>query len=452
LKLTKRKKITFTLILAAIFIVFILMTVIGKSSGAGEEVTYGKTIVEKGKITTAVSGSGSLTSASICEIKSQANSEIESIKVNVGDVVEKGSVVAVINDDSAQTNLDKANNIYNQAVNEQTKIEDQLNNLNITSTTTGIITKLSANVYQTVQQGAVIAEVVNDSTKSSVSMVSKVPGEITKVNYKVGDQVNEGQVIAVISSDSIKESLTNQKFTVKEALLNVNSAKEALSKLQITAPQGGTVSAITLKQGDMAQGSIMTITNYDELNVVLPVDELDLGKIKVGQKANITSDIYKDKTFTGTIANIALEGVATNGVTTFNVTIAMDEKEDLKVGMTVNVEMIIAESVDVPIIPVETVQKDDKGYFVYKTSETDKVTDEILSKSKTYVEKGLTNDAYVEITKGLVENDSVIYEKAVTDAKDKMSGAGFGGQMMKQGEQGERPTRPTNNAGSTKEP
>lgn len=529
MKFNKRNKIIVTLILVMIAIIFILTKVTGKSTGASEDVTYVTATVEKGTITSSVSGSGSLTSSSATEVKSQANAEIESINVEVGDSVKKGDVVTVLNDDSAQLALDKANNTYNQAISEQQKISNDLSNLNINSTTNGIITKLNANSYQNIQQGAVVAEVVNDSTmsgkvyfdnaellskfstgqtvtgttlsgksfsatishinssqenisganyysltlkinnsnssfkdgenetitiskdgntvnslaastinytSSAVSMVSKTEGEISKVNYSVGSKVSKGQTIAVISSDSIKENLANQKLTVKEALLNLNNAKEEKSNLELKATQDGTVSAITLSEGDVATGSIMTITNYDNLNVVIPVDELDLAKIKLGQQANITSDIYEDKTFEGTITNIALEGVATNGVTTFDVTIAMDDKEDLKVGMTVNVDIIIEQSKDVPILPVEAVQKDDKGYFVYKTSETKAVTDEILAQSKTYVEKGLTNDAYVEITNGLAEKDVVIYQKATTDSSNSMI-PGLGKQMN----QGERPNR-----------
>lgn len=503
LKFIKRKKILFIIFGIIILALVALLIFLPNNSATSDETQYVSATVEQGTITTSISGSGSLESASSYEVTSDVSAEIDSIKVEEGDTVEEGDVLMTLDGSSVELALEKAKLNYNNAVEEKENIEDELDSLNITSTVTGIITKLSVNKYQSIQKGETVAEVTNDSymsakayfddlsdlsvftkgeslsgatlsgksfsatvssintsyenvdgtnyysitlkitnssskfkegtdetitvTKNSNSytsqhssgvdyiysataIVAKVSGEISSVSYEVGDKATKGKTIAKINGEELENSLANQKITVKEALITLNDAKKAVSNLSIKAEQDGTVSSVSVKEGDMATGTLMKIVDYDNLNVVISVDELDINDIKVGQEANITSSLYEDETLAGAISDIAMEGSAQNGVTIFDVVISLDDSKDLKVGMSVDAEIILEESADVAMVPLAAVQKDDEGYFVYKTNQTDSVTDEILEQSKQYVQVGLSNTAYAEITSGLSVDDVVIYQ------------------------------------------
>lgn len=444
LKFIKRKKILFIIFGIIILALVALLIFLPNNSATSDETQYVSATVEQGTITTSISGSGSLESASSYEVTSDVSAEIDSIKVEEGDTVEEGDVLMTLDGSSVELALEKAKLNYNNAVEEKENIEDELDSLNITSTVTGIITKLSVNKYQSIQKGETVAEVTNDSymsakayfddlsdlsvftkgeslsgatlsgksfsatvssintsyenvdgtnyysitlkitnssskfkegtdetitvTKNSNSytsqhssgvdyiysataIVAKVSGEISSVSYGVGDKVTKGKTIAKINGEELENSLANQKITVKEALITLNDAKKAVSNLSIKAEQDGTVSSVSVKEGDMATGTLMKIVDYDNLNVVISVDELDINDIKVGQEANITSSLYEDETLAGAISDIAMEGSAQNGVTIFDVVISLDDSKDLKVGMSVDAEIILEESADVAMVP-----------------------------------------------------------------------------------------------------
>lgn len=513
LQLIKKKKILFICIAAAIIAIIFLLFYL--PIGAKDSTTtYVTATVSKNTITNSISGSGSLASASSYNVTSNVNAEIKSVYVSEGDKVEKGDVLAVLDGSSVKLARDKAKLSYENALEEKENIQTQLNNLNINSTITGIITQMNVSVYKNVQKGDVIAQVTDDSVMSAkvyfssltdlnqfstgqnvtgttasgksfsatieskntslesvgggsyycltlnisntnsafkdgasevitiddgadtytsaqpstvnyiysaVNIISKVSGEICNVYYSAGSKVTSGATIAKINGGDLERSLESQNIAVAEALLNYNNAKEAVNNLNITAQQAGTVSSLSAKSGDMANGTLMTISDFDNLNVVMSVDELDINSIKVGQKADVTSSLYEGTTFSGTISKIALEGTAQNGVTTFSVTISLDEIKDLKPGMSVSIEIILEESENALSLPLSAVQKDDKGYFVYKTDNTTDVTDELLQQSKTYVEVGLTNTAYAEIKSGLSEGDTVIYLSVTSSSSNRNS-------------------------------
>ncbi len=529
----KRKKILF--IILAIIILGLAALFIFSPNGSEDsnETQYVSAAVEQGTITTSISGSGSLESASSYEVTSDVSAEIDEIKVEEGDTVEEGDVLMTLDGSSVELALEKAKLSYNNAVEEQENIEDELDNLSIASTVTGIITKLSANKYQSIQKGEAVAEVTSDSymsakvylddlsdltnfnkgdsisgttlsgksftatvtsvnttyenvdgtnyysltlkiansagkfkesteetitvTKDSrsytsqhsssvdyiynpIEIVAKVSGEISSLSYEAGDRVTKGSTIAKINGDELEDSLANQKITVKEALLSLNDAKKAVNNLSIKAEQDGTISSLSVKEGDTATGTLMKIADYANLNVIISVDELDINDIQIGQKANVTSSLYEDETLSGTISDIAMEGSAQNGVTTFDVMISLDDAKDLKVGMSVDAEIILEESADVVMVPLAAVQKDDEGYFVYKTDQTENITDEVLEQSKQYVQVGISNTAYAEITSGLSVGDVIIYQSQTSSSGDTtqmqnfmtQNGNGTGGDMQNQ--------------------
>lgn len=539
LQLIKKKKILFICIAAAIIaIIFLLFYLpIGAKDATS---TYVTATVSKNTITNSISGSGSLASASSYDVTSSVNAEIKSVNVSEGDKVEKGDVLAVLDGSSVKLARDKAKLSYENALEEKENIQTQLNNLNINSTITGIITQINVSVYKSVQKGDVIAQVTDDSVMSAkvyfsnltdlnkfstgqnvtgttasgksfsatiasksaslessgggsyysltlnisntnsafkdgvsetitindgtdtytsaqlstvnyiysaVNIISKVSGEISNVYYQAGNKIISGAAIAKIDGGDLEKSFENQNIAVAEALLNYNNAKEAVNNLNITAQQDGTVASLNAKSGEMANGTLMTISDFDNLNIVMSVDELDINSIKVGQKADVTSSLYEDTTFSGTISKIALEGSAQNGVTTFDVTISMDEIKDLKPGMSVDIEIILEETENALSLPLAAVQKDDKGYFVYKTDNTTDITDETLEKCKTYIEVGLTNTAYAEITSGLSEGYIVIYLSQTSSSSNKNSQQNFmqngGGNMPSGTNSQQRPSMPS---------
>ena len=138
----------------------------------------------------------------------------------------------------------------------------------------------------------------------------------------------------------------------------------------------------------------------------MSIDELDIQNVKVGQKVTVTADAFENETFTGTVTNVSLESTYSNGVSTYPVTVTLDETGNLLPGMNVDGVITLDEAEDVLTIPVDSLMR---GNQVYVRDDTVKEQQGAVPAGfrSVQVETGLTNDSYVEITSGLEEGDEV---------------------------------------------
>ncbi len=170
-----------------------------------------------------------------------------------------------------------------------------------------------------------------------------------------------------------------------------------------------------VKQGDMkinatGTGAIVPqnkqFPDYDELEFQAQMDELDIPNIKIDQVVKVTVTALPDKTFTGKVKTIADQGQAQNGVSSFPVTISLDNTDGLKSGMTADASILVNEKKDALYVPIEAVQKDDDNRYYVMTPKKEK--EGRTKKEKQFVETGLHNEDNIEITKGLKKGDTVI--------------------------------------------
>lgn len=179
-----------------------------------------------------------------------------------------------------------------------------------------------------------------------------------------------------------------------------------------------------VKQGDLkinatATGAIVPqdqkAPDYDALELQVQMDELDVPNVKKDQEAKISVTALPDKTFIGKVKEIAEQGTVMNGVSSFLVTISIDNTTDLKSGMTADASILVKEKADALYVPVEAVQKndDDKYYVLVPKKGKNNTTKEV----KQYVTIGLHNEDNMEITKGLEKGDEVILPTKTTSSQ-----------------------------------
>jgi HlyD family secretion protein len=110
-----------------------------------------------------------------------------------------------------------------------------------------------------------------------------------------------------------------------------------------------------VKNGDV----LCTIANTSTMKLILAIDELDIAKVRTGQKASITCDALPEtatKPLEGIVTAVALEGTSSNGVSTYPVTISFPSVEGLKVGMNANADILVDHKENVLMLPIEAVQ------------------------------------------------------------------------------------------------
>ena len=290
--------------------------------------------------------------------------------------------------------------------------------------------------------------------------------KVASVLVHEGDYVTAGTPIFTMTADSYEEALRQTKKSVEQAEQQLDSAQNALEKQQealddytITAPISGQVISKTGKVGDKisrssdaSSNALAIIYDLSELTFEMSIDELDISKVAVGQTVEIAADAFDGRTYSGHVTNVSLNGSYSNGVTTYPVTVTLDDKEGLLPSMNVDGTIILEQAEDVLYIPTNALQR---GNIVYVKDES--LTEEQKAAAKeensdgaggegadgagttgmprrgdipegftaVQVETGLTSDDYVEITSGLSEGQEV-YVKDSESTNGFFMG-GFGG-------------------------
>ena len=254
------------------------------------------------------------------------------------------------------------------------------------------------------------------------------------MNQAVSVAVQKGKLDVKVTGSGSTQSVTNEDITadsnkvVDSVLVSANDVVKKGQELitftdgsdSIVAPADGTITSISVQAGDRVTSgkAVAHITNYSDLETIIQVDELDIPKVQVGQSVTLKVNSFPDTTYTGKVTDVAKEGTVSNGVSSFNVTVHIDDPKDVKIGMTTEASILTDSKDNVLYVPVEAVHTRGDQKFVLVQSSTASSNGQTSSKGKTnsngqanmerkLVKTGIHNEDYVEITEGLQEGDHV---------------------------------------------
>jgi len=292
------------------------------------------------------------------------------------------------------------------------------------------------------------------SAKSSpVQIKAPISAEVKTLYASDGAIVSKGQKILAFDTTALQNNLDMQNVKIEQAQADLDDQKARLDKLKVYAPIDGTITVQNVQEGDQAgsisQGALSsssassnqqqssissyaaaasnsstssqskngvaaTIADFSKFKVVVPVDELDINKIKIGDKAVITADALPGQSFNGEVTDIADQGTSQGGVATFNVTVTFDKAEGMKAGMTADVEIIAEQKDNVVMVPIEAVMERNgqKFVIVYDNNSTGKTTAQLMQSNIRQVETGINNESYIEIVSGLQEGERVVLQSS----------------------------------------
>lgn len=199
-----------------------------------------------------------------------------------------------------------------------------------------------------------------------------------------------------------------QEANVERARVAVEQARRALEKTVLRAPISGVVTAVNVNVGQFAAAGqpAFTIVQVRPLHTTVQVDELDVARVQVGHIARVTVDALPEREFMGVVTYIAPTPTVQSGVVTYEAKVELqDDDPALRPGMSVSVEIITAQVKDVIVIPnrVMRINRETGEFFV------DKLIDGIPQRVK--VEVGLRNDQFSEIVSGLEEGDVIVIQE-----------------------------------------
>lgn len=374
-------------------------------------------------------------SISDLNIYSSYSGVVTDIKVKVGDTIQNGQVLANVHDDSTLKikvpfNESDVSNFYN----------GQSATLTMSDTgfeVYGWISSISNSSYSlsgymrvkdveitinnpgSIKEGQKAMAMIGDYACNSAgtfensvneSIKATSSGKILSLKLKENTKVSKGDLIITLDGKDLLTQKETNELSLREAELSKEKTMDKLDDYTIKAPISGTVIDKEVKTGDKldtTKGATTLAIIYDlsSLKFDMDVDELDISKVKVGQEVSITADAIKDKTYTGVVEKININGTANNGVTTYPVTVRINDFEDLLPGMNVDAEIIVEKAENILIIPSECLNRGNTVYVKGEKTETDDNAPEGYKTVK--VETGLADSSYIEITKGLKEGDIV---------------------------------------------
>lgn len=250
---------------------------------------------------------------------------------------------------------------------------------------------------------------------------SKEKGRVKEVFVEQGDEITKGDIIFTLENKNIDLDIEKAQYALEGAQIELDNLNEQLRRLNndlddiiaesfIESPFDGRVSNLEIKQGDDTEIGTIIATVYSNAELVVPIqiDELDITKVEVGQSAEVRLDALQDGIFTGKVDDIAIEGVNTMGIGSFEVVIQLSDYKGIKPGMSANVEILISEKAHALILPIEAVRQVDDEYMVKIAKNDESQGADTVQEQMVLVKVGLVSDSFVEILEGLSEGDEVI--------------------------------------------
>lgn len=211
-------------------------------------------------------------------------------------------------------------------------------------------------------------------------------------------------------SNVAKRILQQNQFTLDRSVLDVEIKRIALEYSTLITPISGIV---TLVEEPYAGVNItpanaeIKIANPDKLEIQVKVEEIDIGRVKIGQNALTTFDTYPDEELVSQVEAIDFSPTTVRGGgTAYIVKLPLtvnNREQKYKLGMNADIEIVLEEKNNILTVPIEAI-KQRNG----KTSVELLVNDQL---QETTIETGIETEDEIEVTAGLKEDDKIVIQK-----------------------------------------
>jgi HlyD family secretion protein len=355
--------------------------------------------VERGDIARSVVATGRIEPITKVEIKSKANGIIKELKVQVGDIVQSGTVLAELDKENlaarvrearaalagAESNLKAA-----QAQFEKNKVEAEGPDVPFTRRNFERAEKL-------LKEG-VLPQQSYDDARSAY------------------EQALNRQNIARAQLSVSEAKVAQARAEVAQAQAAVDRAEEELNYATIRSPIHGMVLSRDVEIGSpvssilnmgAAATLVMMLGDISQVYVKGKVDEADIGVVKLGQPSRIKVETFKDKTFDGKVTQISPLGVDKDNVVTFEVKVSINNPGNLlRANMTANAEIVLEEHKGALLVPESAVIYDAQR----NASVEIPAPGQPKGRERKPIKAGISNGTRTEVIEGLGEKQMVILQ------------------------------------------
>ena len=381
-----RKKRRGRIALAVVGLVLLAALGLVAAKRGGKEIDPSRLAsVEKGDLARSVVATGKIQPLAKVEIKSKASGIVQRLFVDYGDHVKEGQVLAELDREQLEAAVReaKANLLSAEAAWQRNKIEAEGPDLPFLKLALERSRKLYAD-------GLIAPSLLEDADKA----------------FQLG----------LNKQTAARSQAAVSKAEVEKARAALERYASDLRYATIVSPMAGLVLSRDVEVGDavssiLVLGSqatlVMMLGDVSEVYVLGKVDEADIGRVYLGQRARIVVESFKDKAFEGKVTKISPLGKEKDNVTTFEVRVSIQNPGGaLKTNMTANAEVILEEKKGVLTVPESAVvyDKDRKPSLEVPDPKAPN------GKRKVSVKLGISNGVKTEVAEGLREGDKVVLQ------------------------------------------
>ena len=281
------------------------------------------------------------------------------------------------------------------------------------SRVSGVVTRLRANIGDSVQEGDVIAEIDDAEFLARVAQNeaslarAQAEAELAALKLDRLEAMAEREFVSRQELDAARSGLQVARSQVKLAEANLASTRIQLSYTRITTPITGVVASVSTQEGETVAASFaaptfVNIIDLDRLEVQAYVDETDIGRVREGQEARFSVDSYPGEEFQGRVTAIYPKAVIQDNVVNYVVTVTITDRRGrtLRPEMTAAVNLVLEPRTAALAVPSSAVGRDRATRYVTVLEEGVPVRRE--------VEVGWTHGGWTEITRGLREGEEIV--------------------------------------------
>lgn len=419
---------------------------------AGTNVTVEEAVLRD--ISKTVSYTGELMTSDKAAVTSKVTAKITSVKAEVGDWVDKGDVLLVLDSSDYEYALKQAQASYNQAQASYNQAQASYNQVEAGQKQADVAVSSAEVSYETVKNGtneqtiaqleqAVSAATIayNDAKTNydrqeqlynmgAISLVTfesaksalenaRIALDTAKKNYDLGVNVlapgneasaQKGVETAQASRDSAKASLDSAKAAMetasaaKEAAqLAITQAKDNIANTTITAPISGYISAKNATLGQFASAglTLFEINASDNLEAEIQVTESVISHVNVGDKAFISISSSDIKNIEGSVS-VVNPVKSQTGMYLVRVSVPNSDSK-LKIGMFADITLVTDESAENTLsVPSDSILQEGDEYYVYVVSGD--------TAEKRVIETGVTDGLYTQVLSGVKNGEQVVVD------------------------------------------
>ncbi len=431
---SKRNNTLIFVLLAIIVALVAFLIWRNQNKPKGEKVAVEK--AEKRTIIEKVSASGKVFPQTEVKISSDVSGEIVELLVEEGDSVISGQLLARIDPDAYQSQVERGVAGVNTAKAQMANARSQIEQFKA-------------------QQNQIEAQLVNAREIHERNVKLNKEGVISEADFQQSlsnlRALEANLAAAEANIKAAEESARAAKFQVESSEATLKELRTSLRRTDIFAPMSGIVSQLNVEEGERVVGTIqmagtemMRIANLNAMEVRVEVSENDIPRVTFGDEVEIEVDAYLDRIFKGKVTQIAHSSTTTGAtasltsdqVTNFEVRINIDpgSYEDLitpqkpypfRPGMSASVDIKTEKAtgaLSVAIQAVTTREKDGEKKEARARQVSDKEEEEGLEKDlievvfvvsadtvrMAEVKTGIQDDTYIQVLSGLEEGDEVI--------------------------------------------